>query len=155
MPPGFLGTRADLLVDLVLVVNTIAPLWAWVATRMAKERDFAGHKRLQLVLFVLAFLAVLALEGRIRFGGGSGSLVAGSPHVGTSLMSVVFVLHIGPAVATYILWAWLVVVSLRRAPDRLPGDFSRRHRRVGFTVLAGLAWTAISGGLVYYLSFVA
>jgi len=155
MPAGFFGTRADLLVDVVLVFNLVAPVWGYAAARLARRRDYDRHQRLQIVLVVLAFVALFSLEGSIRLHGGSGSLVAGSPYVGTALLKGVFLAHILPAVVTYLVWAWLTVVSYRRRDKVLPGRFSRTHKRLGKLILVGLVWTAVSAVGVYYFGFVA
>src|SRR5690606_9988656 len=93
------------------------------------------------------------LEGHIRLSGGSGSLVAGSPYQGTALLKGVFLAHILPAVATYGVWLYLVVASFRRRNESLPGPFSRRHKKLGLVVIAGLVWTALSAIAVYVLGF--
>ncbi len=155
MPPGFFGTRADLLADAVLVVNCIAPFWAWAAARVARAGRHELHRTLQISLCALAFVALFSLEGSIRINGGSGSLVAESPFAGTTELRVAFILHIGPAVATYLFWLWLTIKSVRSFKRDLPGSFGRTHVRAGWAVMAGLIWTAGSALVVYWLGFVA
>ncbi len=155
MPQGFFGSRADLLVDIVLVFNLVAPVWAYGAARLARRGDFVTHRRLQIALCVMLFVCLFSLEGSIRMHGGSGSLIAGSPYAGTALLKGVFIAHIGPAVITYIVWAWLTFTSYRRKDARLPGDFSATHRRLAYGVIAGLLWTAVSAVAVYYFGFLA
>lgn len=155
MPPGILGTRADLLVDCVLILNIVAPLWAWRAAKRARAGQHDRHKKMQAAMCALMFCAIFSLEGSIRLHGGSGSLVAGSPYAGTTLLKVVFLLHIGPAVLTYLVWLWLTVKSWRGHQTLLPGPFSRRHRTMGWMIVGGLVWTAVSAILVYYFGFAA
>jgi hypothetical protein len=57
-------------------------------------------------------------------------------------------------VATYGLWTGLTVASWRRFGTRLPGGFSRRHRRLGTLVFGGLCATAASATAVFMLAFV-
>lgn len=153
MPPGFLGTRANLLVDLVLIFNLAAPVWAYWAAKKARTAQYQTHARLQLALIAVMFCCLFSLEGYIRISGGSGSLIVGSPYAGTTLLRAVFIAHIGPAAVTYLLWLVLVIVSMRRRSSRLPGDFSRRHRFYGLAIMAGLVWIAISAIAVYLLGF--
>lgn len=153
MPDGFLGGRGTLLTDVVFVCNLIAPAWALAAARQARRREHDRHMRLQLTLWIVMIINLLALEGTIRMSGGSGSLVAGSPYEGTSLFRVVFALHVVPAVATYALWSGLVIVSYRRRRTAFLGSFSPRHKLLGKVVMSGLLWTAISACFVYYLTF--
>jgi hypothetical protein len=155
MLDGFLAPRGNLLTDVVFVCNLIAPIWALVAARAARRGDRVRHMRLQVVLWALMIANLLALEGYIRFSGGSGSLVAGSPFEGTTVMTVVITLHIVPAVVTYLLWSWLVFVTYRRRnpPVIALGTFAARHVLLGRVVIAGLLWTAFSACFVYYMTF--
>jgi len=151
MPDGFFGGRGNLLTDVVFVCNLLAPAWALFAAAAARRGDHARHMRLQLTLWVVMIANLLLLEGHIRMSGGSGSLTAGSPYAGTTLMTVVFLLHMLPAVATYLLWSWLVVATYRRRASL--GAFARRHRAAAKVVIAGLIWTALSACAIYYLTF--
>jgi hypothetical protein len=153
MPDGFLGSRGNLLTDVVFVCNLAAPGWALVAARFARRGEHTRHMRLQMALWLVMLTNLLMLEGHIRMSGGSGSLTAGSPYAGTTLMSVAFLLHISPAVATYVLWSGLVLATYRRRSIPRLGAFSRRHKRLGTIVIAGLIWTALSACFVYYLTF--
>jgi len=153
MPEGFLAPRGNLLTDFVFFCNLIAPVWALIAAGSARRGEHARHMRQQLSLWLLMFINLLLLEGYIRISGGSGSLMAGSPYAGTALIRVAFTLHIGPAVATYLLWAGLVVVTYRRRSAPGLAGFSARHALLGKVVIGGLIWTALSACLLYYLTF--
>jgi hypothetical protein len=153
MPAGFFGGRGNLLTDVVFVCNLLAPAWALFAASTARRGHHTRHMRLQLSLWVVMVANLFLLEGYIRVSGGSGSLTAGSPYAGTTLMTVVFLVHMLPAVATYLLWSWLVVATYRRRGSL--GAFARRHRPLGKVVIGGLAWTAFSACGIYYLTFLA
>jgi uncharacterized membrane protein YozB (DUF420 family) len=153
MPDGVFGGRGNLLTDVVFVCNLLAPAWALFAASRARRGDHTKHMRLQLTLWGVMIANLFLLEGYIRVSGGSGSLTAGSPYGGTTLMTVVFLAHMLPAVATYLLWTGLVVVTYRRRAGL--GAFSRRHRALGRVVIGGLAWTALSACAIYYLTFLA
>ncbi|MEQ1857038.1 MAG: hypothetical protein ABL963_11225 [Longimicrobiales bacterium] len=153
MPSGFLGGRGSLLVDVVFVCNLIAPAWALVAASAARRGEHAKHMRLQLTLWAVMIANLLLLEGHIRLSGGSGSVTAGSPYAGTTLMTVVFLAHVVPAVATYMVWSGLVFVTYRRRASL--GGFGPRHRALGKAVIGGLVWTALSACAIYYLTFLA
>jgi pimeloyl-ACP methyl ester carboxylesterase len=60
----------------------------------------------------------------------------------------------GMAAVNYGLWTGLAIASWRRFGAALPGAFSRRHRQLGWTVFAGLAFTALSATGMYVLAFV-
>jgi len=153
MPDGLFGGRGNLLTDVVFACNLLAPCCALFAASVARRGDHKRHMRLQLTLWTVMIANLFLLEGYIRVSGGSGSLTAGSPYAGTSLMTSVFLLHMLPAVATYLLWTWLVVVTYRRREHL--GAFSRRHRALGKVVIGGLVWTALSACAIYYLTFLA
>jgi len=153
MPDGFLGGRGNLLTDVVFVCNLLAPIVALMAAAAARYGMETRHMRIQLALWVVMMANLFMLEGHIRLSGGSGSLTAGSPWVGTGLMRTAFLLHIGPAVLTYLAWSWLVVVSWRRRAVPGLGAFSDRHRLMGKLVIGGLVWTALSACVVYTLTF--
>jgi putative membrane protein len=152
--PGLLGTRAGMLVDLVLALNLAAPVLMLWSFGLARRRRFARHRRVQLVLLGSCVLAVACLEAHIRLAGGSGALVGGSAFAGTPLFRRVFALHVGGAVSTYAGWAVLARLSVRRFGQALPGSFSATHRRLGLAVFGGMCFTALSASAIYLLGFV-
>jgi putative membrane protein len=154
VPGSLLGTRADLLLELVLALNLAAPLVMLWSFRLAGRRSFARHRRLQLRLLGACVLAVICLEVRIRLAGGSGELVAASSFAETALFRGVFTAHVAVAVLTYLAWALLAGASSRRFGSALPGAFSAAHRRLGLAVFGGMCFTALSATAVYVLGFV-
>jgi hypothetical protein len=150
-----LGTRADLVVDLVYLVTLAAPLVAYLGLRLVRSGRQHAHRRVQTFLFATCVLAVVALEIRIRFASGSGGLMQHSPYAGSRLFWAVMIVHILGAIVTYALWGWLVFASRRRHGTILPGAFSRRHKRVGLIVIGGICFTTLSATVVYFLVFVA
>ena len=135
------------------VVTLAAPVAAYASVRLVRRGDQTRHRRIQTAMLVLAWSSVLALEARIRLGGGSGGLVAGAPAAWRSWAQVLLLVHIGIAVVTYVAWTWLVVVSRRRHGAALPGSFSRVHRRLGRVLVGGLILTAASATGMFALSF--
>lgn len=149
-----LGTRADLVVDLTYLATLLAPIVAVASIRGARARRFEQHRRLQVALLGVCFLAVLALETRIRLAGGSGALLRQAPAAWARTARVFLGVHITAAVATYAAWAYLAVASLRAYRQTLPGRFSRRHKRLGWLIFAGLCFTAASATGMYLFAFV-
>jgi phosphoribosylpyrophosphate synthetase len=87
MPAGFFGTRADLLLDLVvaslvLVVPMLAYSW-----RQVRSGQYARHKLVQLSLFVVLGAAVLAFELHMRDLGGIFTATAASSYAGTATLN--------------------------------------------------------------------
>ena len=149
---GFFGTRADAFVDVAMVVFIAAPfLMAW-ALRLAAQRSYRAHRRLQVAVLLAGIVAVLLLEGSIRFGGAVDAFTV-SAFYGTTAMAGLFAVHLAVAVPTFIGWCALAVVSWRRFPRVLPGSFSVRHRRWGRLTFVGLWLTCVTGVALYVMSF--
>ncbi|MEM9073356.1 MAG: DUF420 domain-containing protein [Myxococcota bacterium] len=152
--PGLFGTRASLVVDVSLSVFVLMPLLLFVAIRRARNRDHRGHQRMQIALFVTMTVAVVLLEVDIRLAGGTSAIAGRAISLSSDVIRVVLLAHIGVAVATWLGWLSLLVVSRRRFESVLPGVFSRRHRRLGLAVWAGNIVNAVSGTLLYVVTFV-
>jgi hypothetical protein len=146
--------RIDPVVTATYAVTLAAPIAAYASFRLARALDHDRHRLVQAVLVVMCWLAVLSLEVRIRFAGGSGALIAHAPPDLFAWARGLLSLHIAIAVATYGLWTWLAVTSWRRHGTRLPGSFSRRHRALGTAVFGGLCFTAASATGVFMFAFV-
>lgn len=147
--------RVDPIVTATFAITLAAPVVAYASVRRVRRGEHHVHRLVQAVLLVFCWMAVLALELKIRLSGGSGSLVETAPAHLQSWARGLLIIHIAVAVATYSAWTWLAVASWRRFQDRLPGAFSGRHRRAGLLVLGGLCITAASAAGMYALVFIA
>ena len=152
MPTGFLGTRADALIDIAFVFFVAAPFLMTYALRLAALRRRRAHRNLQMGLLLAAIVAVFLLEGSIRFGDGAAAFALSS-YYGTPTMNGLFVVHLAVAIPTFIAWCVLARISWRRFTRDLPGPFSARHRRWGLLTYAGLWATCITGSVLYVLSY--
>jgi hypothetical protein len=146
--------RLDPVVTATYVVTLCAPVAAYLSIRWVRLRDHERHRLVQAVLLVVCWFSVLALELRIRLGGGPGLFVERAPPALADAAHRLLGVHIAVAVATYALWSWLVVASWRRYRGALPGSFSRRHRRLGTVVFGGLCFTAASASGIFTMAFV-
>jgi putative membrane protein len=146
--------RLDPVVTAAYLVTLSAPMAAYASIRLARRRSFDRHRIVQAVLVVMGWLAVLALELRIRFAGGSGVFVERAPPALVGWAHRLLAVHITVAVATYALWTWLAVTSWQRYEAILPGAFSRRHRTLGTLVFGGLCFTAASASGMFAVVFV-
>jgi hypothetical protein len=149
-----LNSRADLTVDLTFVVTLLAPFVALTSFRLAHTGRRALHRVVQLWLLAACVLAVLGLETRIRLAGGSGAFLSQSPFAHRRAARLFVGVHISAAVLTYLAWGWLAIWSQRRWGEILPGPSSHAHRRIGWLVFGGLAFTALSASGMYWLVFV-
>ena len=149
---GFLGTRADVFVDAAIVLLVIAPFAMAYALRLAAQRRHLEHRNLQLGLLLVAIVAVLLLEGSLRFGGASDAYAASSLY-GAAALRMTFFVHLAVAVPTFLAWCVLATLSWRRYARTLPGTFGRTHRRWGRAVLAGLCLSSATGAALYVMGF--
>jgi len=149
-----MALHLDPVVTAAYLVTLVAPVAAYASIRFARARDHDRHRLVQAVLVAMCWLSVVAIELRIRLAGGSGTFVSRAPDELVGTTRLLLAIHIAAAVATYGLWTWLAVASWRRYRVSLPGGFSRRHRRLGSIVFAGLCFTAVSATAIFMLAFV-
>ncbi len=149
---GFLGTRADALVDVAMVFFAVAPFLMTQALRLAAQRRYRAHRRLQVGVLLGAIVAVVLLEGSIRFGHAVDAFTV-SAYYGTATLAGLFAVHLVVAVPTFIGWCVLAILSWRRFTGVLPGSFSPRHRFWGWLTYLGLWLTCLTGLGLYVLSF--
>ena len=149
---GFLGTRADALVDVAMVFFAVAPFLMPQALRLAAQRRYRAHRRLQVGVLLGAIVAVVLLEGSIRFGHAVDAFTV-SAYYGTATLAGLFAIHLAVAVPTFIGWCVLAILSWRRFTGVLPGSFSPRHRFWGRLTFLGLWLTCLTGLGLYVLSF--
>lgn len=153
-PQGFLGTRADLLMDIVIVaLLAVVPivLYNW---SLARRQQFAKHKALQVTLAVLLAVVVGLFEYNLRLQGGIFEATKASAYAGTATLNFWIYFHAFFAVTTLLIWAWLIVVSLRRFPTPPePGAFSRTHRRWGRIGMVWMLTTGVTSLPVYIYGF--
>jgi len=154
LPPGFLGTRADILMDLVVCsLAIILPLlglsWSW-----ARAQSYSRHRNLMVGLGSTLGFVVLLFEIDMRLAGGIFELTKDSSYAGTLLMNVSIYGHTLLSISTSIIWVWLLIKSWRafpRPPE--PGAFSEQHKRWGRIGMWAMALTGITGIELYVLGF--
>ena len=141
----------------VVLVGLIAtlPLLAWSIRLVRTRRDYAGHKRLQLVIVGALLAAIAVFEIDIRLLSDWKARAAPSPYwPGGVLVSLG--IHLVFAVSTLVLWAWVVWEAWRRFPSPpAPGEHGPRHRAMARLAALDLLLTAITGTVFYWLAFVA
>ena len=148
---GFLGTRADVFIDLAIVFFVAAPFLMVYAFRLAAQRRHREHRNLQAGLLLAAIVAVLMLEFSIRFGS-AGEAYAESSLLGPAMVAL-FLVHLAVAIPTFVMWCWLGIASWRRFSRTLPGPFGRTHRRGGKLAFVGLCLSSATGTALYVMGF--
>ncbi len=134
-----------------MVFLVAAPFLMAYAIRLARQRRYRQHRNLQVTLLVAGIVAVLALEGSIRFGSAQEAFALSSAT--GPWRAWLFYGHLVVAFATSIAWFTLVVLSWRRFAQTLPGSFGGPHRRTGALTFVGLFVTSASGTALYIVSF--
>lgn len=153
---GFLGTRASLMLDVVMVAMfVVVPVLLWSVYQVRYRRRYQLHKATQIVLTALLFGAVIAFEVEVRVFGwqerAAGQL-GGSP---MGLVWPVLWVHLCFAVTTFVLWAVVFVMALRRFPvPPQPSEHSPFHLFWARLAALDMCLTAVTGTLFYWVAFV-
>ena len=153
---GFLGTRASLGMDVVLVgLIATLPLLAWSIRLVSQRRDYAGHKRMQVAIVAALLAAIVVFEVDIRLLSDWKTRAAPSPFWPKGVLLALGI-HLVFAVSTLVLWAWVVWEAWKRFPDPpAPGTHGPRHRAMARLAALDLLLTAVTGTIFYWLAFVA
>jgi putative membrane protein len=152
---GFLGTRASLGMDVVLVgLLALLPVLAWSIALVRRGR-YAAHKSLQLFIVAALAAAIVVFEIDIRLVSDWKARAAASPWWPSGVLAALGI-HLVFAVTTFGLWTWVVWEALSRFPEPpAPGGHGPRHRRFARIAAADLLCTAVTGCVFYWLAFVA
>lgn len=139
----------------MLMLSISAPFISLYAISLIKLKDYTTHIKIQKRLFWTCVMAVVILEIQIRVSGGSGSLVSNSEYTDTPFFKSLLIAHIIGAVLTYIVWGISIFTSNKKWKKRkiLPGSFSINHKRLGYFIIVGLFYTAITAFLVCTYAF--
>jgi len=146
---GFLGTRADIIIDVVMTISGFLPALMMFTFYLAAKGKHQLHKNIQLALLLIVTLLVVALEADVR----SGDLqVAGamSTYHDTMILRVLFIIHLLFATTTFIGWMWLAIKSAKLYPKGF-GKFN--HKKWGKLLFVDIVLTVITGWMMYIMVF--
>ncbi len=118
-------------------------------------KNYAGHRKIQLLLGGVLLVVISLFELDMRIFGWENLAKDKSPYYQTSLYPVLYV-HLCFAITTSLLWIYMIVTGLRhfgRSPE--PNEFSSRHKLMGRLTAADTILTAVTGWIFYYMAFVA
>jgi putative membrane protein len=152
---GFLGSRASLGMDVVLVgLLALLPVLAW-SVAAVRRRHYRLHKRLQLLIVTLLLAAIVFFEIDIRLLSDWRIRAAASRWWPAGVLTSLGI-HLVFAVTTFGLWVWTVWEAVARFPvPPRPAAHGARHRRLGRLAALDLVATAVTGLAFYWLAFVA
>lgn len=152
LPDGFLGTRADVLMDVAIIVFTALPFVLIFGIRYARHRHFMKHRRFQTAAALLVLLLLVLFELDIRLCGGSQAFISKSSF-SAGFVRTFLICHVAIALLTGASWLALIVRSRARFLGSLPGTFSARHRWWGWLTFVGVCLLSSSGFALYMLLF--
>jgi hypothetical protein len=156
-PAGFLGTRADMLVDIVtLSFIIILPIMIASIWLVRKKKDYSNHRRIQLYLGITLGVVVAIFEYDLSKSGGIFEMTKGSIYEGTALLNWTIYIHTIFAVAATVIWTVLIIASLIKfgKPPK-PNAFSSRHRFWGRLGMFVMFMAGITAPPLYYFGFMA
>jgi hypothetical protein len=153
---GFLGTRASLMLDLLVVAMVVVlAVLGWSVYQVKFRRRYVLHKWVQVVLGVVLLVAVIAFEVDIRLNGWedrAAGEIGGT--VDSSVRTALYV-HLFFAVTTVVLWPVVIVRALRNFPNPpTPAAHSTWHLRWARIAAIDMGSTAVTGWFFYWLAFV-
>jgi putative membrane protein len=154
LPQGFFGTRADILMDLVIVAFIIILPVLTISWSKARQKKYPQHRGIQLWLGSILGVAVILFEVDLKMSGGMAELTKDSPYFDTALLNGWIYGHTLVAILTTIIWVVLIIMSLRRFGNPpSPNDFSGKHRFWGRTGMTTMFITGVSAFPLYYYGF--
>lgn len=154
-PPGFLGTKADVLMDIVICSLVLFIPALWISYRKVKAENYLIHRNLQILMAAILTVIVLIFEWDIRSSGGIFKMAEGSRWAGTLFLKTSFYIHLFFSGITSVVWISLITLSLLKFGNPpSPGSFSRIHRFMGRAGMLGAILTSLTGIEIYVIGFV-
>jgi hypothetical protein len=156
MAPGFLGTPASLMLDVVVCSLTlVVPALLWSIYLARFKRSFSLHKRVQLVLGVVLLIVVVLFEVDMRLQGGFWEMAKESSYYGTPFLRNLLRIHLTFSISTVFIWAATYAAALRyfSSPPR-PGAFSPKHKIMAWIAVVDMVGTIVTGLMVYIYGFI-
>jgi putative membrane protein len=158
---GFLGTRASLGMDVVLVgLFALLPVLGWSIAAVRRGR-YDVHRRLQLFIVAALAAAIVIFEIDVRLVSDwrerarAAWLPGGNAWWPTGVLTALGI-HLLFAVSTFVLLAWVTTEAVLRFPrPPAPGAHGPRHRWMARLAALDLVCTAVTGSVFYWLAFVA
>ena len=156
-PPGFLGTRADILVDIVtlsfIVILPVLVVSWWL---VRQRKDYANHRRIQLYLGITLAIVVAIFEYDLSTSGGIFEITKGGIYEGTAVLNWTIYIHMVFSILATIIWAGLIITSLIKfGKPPQPNNFSRTHRIFGWAGMVTMVGAGTTALPLYYFGFVA
>ena len=154
LPQGFLGTRGDILMDLVVLSFLVILPVLMISWRAARRGNYAQHRAIQISLVLVLAVAVGLFEVDLKLSGGIFELTRESSYAGTTLLNGLVYGHTLVAIGSTLVWVPLVIVSLRRFSNPpVSNAFGPTHRKWGRLGMLLMMASGLSAVPLYYLGF--
>jgi putative membrane protein len=154
LPAGFLGTRGDILMDIVIIsLIAVVPivLYSWT---LARTQQWQTHKLVQITTGIVLGIVVVIFETDLRLLGGIFEATKTSSYAGTLTLNAWIWIHIALAISTTLTWAALLITSVRKFPKPpAPNSFSASHRFWGRLAMILMLGTGVTSLPVYVYGF--
>ncbi|MEM6328829.1 MAG: DUF420 domain-containing protein [Planctomycetota bacterium] len=159
---GFLGTRASIMLDVVVVAMLlVVPAMAGAIALARYGKRYRLHGRVQLMLASLLLLAVAAFEVDMQLLTEWELRAEPSPYFDPAdkwgcPVGVALLVHLLFAVPTLGLWVFVIGGALWKFPrPAAPGKHSQHHKKWGRMAAVEMLMTAVTGWVFYVMAFVA
>ncbi len=146
---GFLGTRADIIIDVVMTVSGFLPALMMFTFYLAAKGKYQLHRNMQLALLLIVTVLVVSLEVDVRSGALQAAAAMSAYH-DTSILRLLFIIHLIFAITSFVGWIWLVIKSSKIYPKRF-GTFN--HKKWGKILFVDIVLTVITGWMMYLMVF--
>lgn len=156
-PPGILGTRADILIDIVMLSFIIILPILIVSWRTARvKKDYALHRKIQITLGATLAVVVAIFEYDLSTSGGIFELTKGGAYEGTAVLLWTIYIHTLFAVAAAVIWVGLIIFSIFKFENPpQPNAFSKTHRFWGRAGMITMIGAGVTAPPLYYFGFMA
>ncbi len=152
---GFLGTRASLLLDIIVTFLALLPLFTGISIMFATRRELRLHQVTQFLLFFLMLIILLLFAYVVHYKTGFEALLQEST-INPTIAFIGLIIHIVISLVTFTLWMFALLYALSDKKRRgLPGVYSMSHANAGKRVFKFILLTALSSVSIYWMLFMA
>ena len=154
LPAGFLATRGDVLMDIVVLAFLVILPLLIVSWWSARAANYKRHRRMQISLALLLAVVVTMFEVDLKLSGGIFALTSESIYAGTSLLNGLIYGHMLLAIGSTLVWVPLVIISMLKFPNPpVSNAFGPVHRFWGRAGMLLMMASGLSAVPLYYVGF--